>query len=300
MLKNPFSFYDFLGYLFPGLVCVIFLKVVYSIDGEITLDSLFNQGLVTSFSWKDTVQYTVLAYVVGHLISYFSSLTVEPYLIWSYGYPSVFLLKENYNKNFFDINTKVGKKGTYCWKLLVCILIFPICLASLFFGRLLHFRYYVLKPLDSYLQQNINKKIDSLLEKLKLSQRDNDADVHRVLMHYNYEHYANHVKKYDNYIALYGFLRSLSLLCSSIFIFLFAIEVKTINPEASIDWNAVIILAVLFCVTYLYYLGFVKFYRRYTLENLMSILVDEQLNGAIDNQANNDNNNENVANGNVG
>lgn len=30
----------------------------------------------------------------------------------------------------------------------------------------------------------------------------------------------------------------------------------------------------------------------------MSILVDEQLNGAIDNQANNDNNN--VANGNVG
>lgn len=287
MLKNPFSFYDFLGYLFPGLVCVIFLKVVYSIDGEITLDSLFNQGLVTSFSWKDTVQYTVLAYVVGHLISYFSSLTVEPYLIWSYGYPSVFLLKENYNKNFFDINTKVGKTGTYCWKLLVCILIFPICLASLFFGRLLHFRYYVLKPLDSYLQQNINKKIDSLLEKLKLSQRDNNADVHRVLMHYNYEHYANHVRKYDNYIALYGFLRSLSLLCSSIFIFLFIAELKTIDSNNTIDWKAIFILSALFCVTYLYYLGFIKFYRRYTLENLMSILVDDKFNGDITVQANN-------------
>lgn len=287
MLKNPFSFYDFLGYLFPGLVCVIFLKVVYSIDGEITLDSLFNQGLVTSFSWKDTVQYTVLAYVVGHLISYFSSLTVEPYLIWSYGYPSVFLLNEIYNKNFFDINTKVGKTGTYCWKLLVCILIFPICLASLFFGRLLHFRYYVLKPLDSYLQQNINKKIDSLLEKLKLSQRDNDADVHRVLMHYNYEHYANHVRKYDNYVALYGFLRSLSLLCSSIFIFLFIAELKTIDSNNTIDWKAIFILSALFCVTYLYYLGFIKFYRRYTLENLMSILVDDKFNGDITVQANN-------------
>lgn len=287
MLKNPFSFYDFLGYLFPGLVCVIFLKVVYSIDGEITLDSLFNQGLVTSFSWKDTVQYTVLAYVVGHLISYFSSLTVEPYLIWSYGYPSVFLLNENYNKNFFDINTKVGKPGTYSWKLLVCILIFPICLASLFFGRLLHFRYYVLKPLDSYLQQNINKKIDSLLEKLKLSQRDNDADVHRVLMHYNYEHYANHVRKYDNYVALYGFLRSLSLLCSSIFIFLFIAELKTIDSNNTIDWKAIFILSAFFCVTYLYYLGFIKFYRRYTLENLMSILVDDKFDGDITVQANN-------------
>ena len=283
MLKNPFSFYDFLGYLFPGLVCVIFLKVVCSIDGDIKIDTLSHQGLITSFSWKDTVQYTILAYVVGHLISYFSSLTVEPYLIWSYGYPSVFLLKENYDKNFFDINTKVGKVGAYCWKLLVCILIFPICLASLFFGHLLHFRFYVLKPLDSYLQQNINKKIDSLLEKLKLSQRGNGADVHRVLMHYNYEHYANHIRKYDNYIALYGFLRSLCLLCSSIFIFLFIIEVKNIDFNLPINWNSVFILAILFCVTYLYYLGFIKFYRRYTLENLMSILVDDNFNGDIGN-----------------
>ena len=39
MLKNPFSFYDFLGYLFPGLVCVIFLKMIVSIDGAITIDS---------------------------------------------------------------------------------------------------------------------------------------------------------------------------------------------------------------------------------------------------------------------
>lgn len=94
MLKNPFSFYDFLGYLFPGLICVIFLKVVFSMDEQITIDTLLNKGNFTSFSWKDTVQYTVLAYVVGHLVSYFSSLTIEPYLIWSYGYPSVFLLKE--------------------------------------------------------------------------------------------------------------------------------------------------------------------------------------------------------------
>ena len=215
MLKNPFSFYDFLGYLFPGLVCVMFLKMIVSIDGAITIDSIFSHGLVSSFSWKDTVQYTVLAYVAGHLVSYFSSLTVEPYLIWSYGYPSVFLLKENYNKNFWEINQKVGKIGTYCWKALVCILIFPICLSSLFFGRLLHFKYYVLKPLDFYLRKNINKKIDSFLKALKLSQRDSDADVHRIIMHYNYEHYTNHIRKYDNYIALYGFLRSLSLLCNS-------------------------------------------------------------------------------------
>ena len=183
MLKNPFSFYDFLGYLFPGLIGVIFLKVLFSIKGSVTIDSFINQCFVTSFSWKDTIQYTVIAYVAGHLVSYFSSLTVEPYLNWSYGYPSEFLLKENYDKNFFDINIRVGKIGTWCWKLLVCVLIFPICLASLFFGRLLHFRFYVLKPLDPYLRDNINKKIDSMLSKLKLSNREPGADVHRIIMH---------------------------------------------------------------------------------------------------------------------
>lgn len=277
MLKNPFSFYDFLGYLFPGLICVIFLKVVYSMDEPITINTLLNKGIVTSFSWKDTVQYTVLAYVVGHLVSYFSSLTIEPYLIWSYGYPSSFLLKENYNKKFLDINTNVGKYRTYFWKILVCILIFPICLASLLFGNWLRFKFYVLKPLDPYLRKSINNKVDRLLKKLSLSPRNEGDDVHRILMHYNYEHYANHIRKYDNYIALYGFLRSLSLLCSTVFVFLLIMEVRTINIKDDVDWTAILILSILFCVTYLYYLGFVKFYRRYTLENLMSIVVDENL-----------------------
>ena len=55
MLKNPFSFYDFLGYLFPGLVCVIFMKVIYSMDSPVTIKTILDHGLVATFSWKDTV-----------------------------------------------------------------------------------------------------------------------------------------------------------------------------------------------------------------------------------------------------
>lgn len=249
MLKNPFSFYDFLGYLFPGLVCVIFMKVIYSMDSSVTIKTILDHGLVATFSWKDTVQYTVLAYVAGHLVSYFSSLTVEPYLIWSYGYPSKFLLEENYDKNFFEINQRVGRIGTYLWKSLVCLLIFPICIASILFGRILRFKYYVLKPLDSYLRENIINKIDSLLQLLKMTERNGHTDVHRVLMHYNYEKYNNHIRKYDNYVALYGFLRSLSLLCSSIFIFLLVVELRTIKFDSEIDWAAIAVLIVTFCIT---------------------------------------------------
>lgn len=279
MLKNPFSFYDFLGYLFPGLILVIFLKTVYLVKGEITIASLLQAGISSSFSWEDAVQYTVLAYVSGHLVSYFSSLTVEPYLIWSYGYPSAFLLNERYERDFFETNHHIGKLYTIFWKVLVCIVILPLCLASLFFGKILRFRYYVLKPLDVSLRENINKKVDSLLVLLQLSERREGDDIHRILMHYNYEHYPNHVRKYDNYVALYGFLRSLSLLCSSILWFLVGVEIPTINFQAPVDWQAVFVLIAMFCITYLYYLGFIKFYRRFTLENFMSIVADKELRG---------------------
>lgn len=279
MLKNPFSFYDFLGYLFPGLLCVMFMKVIYSVEGSVTIQNFYSKGVEGTISWNDTIPYTVLSYVVGHFISYFSSLTVEPFLIWSYGYPSVFLLKNNYNKKFFDVNSTLGKNWTIFWKSLVCMVIFPIALASLFFGKLLRFNVYVLKPLDQYLRDSIEKKMELLLEYLSLSSSSQNerGDIHRIIMHYCYENYKNHIPKYDNYVALYGFLRSLSFLFSCIFIYGLIIELLTLNIHSSIDWFAIIVLIILFCVTYVFYLGFVKFYRRYTLENLMSITVDPNL-----------------------
>ncbi|MDO5430564.1 hypothetical protein D7V92_17935 [Parabacteroides sp. CH2-D42-20] len=277
MLKNPFSFYDFLGYLFPGLLCVMFVKVICSMDGAVTIPDFYSKGIEGSIAWNDTIPYTVLAYVVGHFISYFSSLTVEPFLIWSYGYPSVFLLNDNYDKRFFAVNETLGKGWTIFWKILVCVFIFPIALASLFFGKWLRFRVYVLKPLDSYLKESIRKKMRLLSQYLSLPSMDEGKDIHRIIMHYCYENYRNHIPKYDNYVALYGFLRSLSFLSSSLFIYCFWIELRTIDLYSSIDWLAIIALTLLFCVTYVFYLGFVKFYRRYTLENLMSITVDPNL-----------------------
>ena len=126
MLKNPFSFYDFLGYLFPGLLCVMLVKVVYSVEGPVTIQALYSKGIEGSIAWNDTIPYTVLAYVAGHFISYFSSLTVEPFLIWSYGYPSVFLLNDNHDKSFFDVNDQLGKCWTNFWKGLVCVFIFEL------------------------------------------------------------------------------------------------------------------------------------------------------------------------------
>ena len=68
-------------------------------------------------------------------------------------------------------------------------------------------------------------------------------------------------------------------LCAVALLMIFWMIVRTIKFGSEIDWAAIAVLIVTFCITYLFYLGFIKFYRRYTLENFMSIVADENLDG---------------------
>ena len=158
-------------------------------------------------------------------------------------------------------------------------------------------------------------------------------------MHYVYENCQQHIAKYDNYVALYGFLRSLTLIfnlaflyavfrimdsldfaaffncCSllicvfvAVIVFLYAGEKRKVSilnrllcaisamvivqfvaliliflPENNI--GEILQMLALFALTYWSYLGYTKFYRRFTLENLMSLLVCKDLD---DGDANNE------------
>lgn len=99
MRKNPFSLYDFLGYVFPGLMAIFTICFFYETKEITGVSSLFYNLLdfVRSLggenrSWiEDTIILTIASYVTGHFIAYLSSLTVEQFAIWIYDYPSVFL-----------------------------------------------------------------------------------------------------------------------------------------------------------------------------------------------------------------
>ena len=159
-------------------------------------------------------------------------------------------------------------------------------------------------------------------------------------MHYVYETCQQHIAKYDNYVALYGFLRSLTLIFNlaflyavcrimdsldfaaffncwslligvfvAVIVFLFAGEKRNVSllnrclcaisamvvvqfvtliliclPENSI--GEILQMLALFVLTYWSYLGYTKFYRRFTLENLMSLLVCTDLDGGDANREN--------------
>ncbi|MEZ4797801.1 MAG: hypothetical protein R2785_11610 [Flavobacteriaceae bacterium] len=146
-------------------------------------------------------------------------------------------------------------------------------------GELLGFKNFFTRKLDPFLTDLIKFKGQTLINKLadgKLTQFNNvnvrDYDFNRIISHYTFEHTKSHQFRMVNYVILYGFLRTLTLI--SIISFWY-ILLRNFSNIISFDvYFPVIIISV---ISYIFFMAFMKFYRRYTLEGLMLIAIDENL-----------------------
>ena len=250
MNKNPFSFYDFLGYLFPGIIILALTVFAVALAKESApIEEYFQinkfvdvfqdkQGLKW---WETTILTIILAYVAGHIFSYLSSVMVEYLPNRLFGYPSHYLLHaENINpkmlfQRYFVLDRNPGR---LLWRIIVVFALFPL-IPLLFLGK--------------YLK----------------------ADYHRIVMHYVYLNIPNCQRKADNYVAIYGFLRTMTLIACIYFDYFFYWQVFTLNIHAGVNWNAVLILLLMGILCDVLFMGFVKFYRRFTLENYMALLTEK-------------------------
>lgn len=292
MEKNPFSLYDFLGYVFPGafaIMALYYFSIIGYLEFEnpMTIDEVKNLVQRKLLGAETVMSYSVFlvaAYVVGHIVAYLSSITVERFLIWWYGYPSDFLLREQrMDFYFFKEAQKMYKEKDKCWKwtllrtyflrLIVLMFLFPITLSSLLV-RIFGGDSFFVKKLDDFLINSIYQKRHLLLNGLKLPDvnKYGSVDFHRVIYHYEYEHCEAHRKKMDNYVALYGFLRAITMLLNVIFMYVF------ISPfifhEVSFGMYYYISVISLLILTYLSFMSFFKFYRRFTLEAFMCLVIE--------------------------
>lgn len=325
MRKNPFSIYDFLGYVFPGALA-LYLAALFWQMGEKSLPCGSLSELVAAAGLplkvfgsgnliEDTVLYTILSYVTGHLIAYLSSLTVEQFSIWTYDYPSRFLLervppknywkplrllKGNWNRFMNDIKQRLASDGSNIWSSLqiICkaslqgieqmwpflaslfwrvavgLFLLPVTGGSLLFGKVLCMKRFYVKRLDKTLRNAIRNNRSDLARYLGV-EHATSGDFHRIIYHYEYERMTIHAPKLDNYVALYGFLRSLVFIFDCLFLtILIRYALPTIGLEGSADPEAVKLLLFAGILTYIFFMGFMKFYRRFTLEGLMCLVVD--------------------------
>ena len=297
MKKNPFSIYDFMGYLFPGLFVLYVIYYFHSLDWDFyqisninNLDKAINRTS-DKFNFEKSVLIIIIAYVIGHLISYTSSLTVEILSNRFFGYPSKYLLQEDrpkYSelwKNYFKVRIESSSK---IWKALkkaisyiaygfIFLLLFPVSVIIISLGYLLDINQFIVRPLDKYLINSIKIRQQELAKRigLKLPDVGQECDYHRIIMHYVYLNIPACQHKVDNYIALYGFLRCMTFIFCVLFDVFFIFGIYTIFEYNANKISMPLLggILLLLALSYISFLAFVKFYRRQTLENFMSMLT---------------------------
>lgn len=276
MKQNPFSFYDFMGYFVPGATTMYLVYII----GHVKESKCFNiTYLLTTFpkiSIEGILIFLILSYVLGHLISFISSMTVETYSIWKYGYPSKYLL--NMHNTTFWSNTK--KFHSIFWRVVIIIVLLPTIALDTLLGYWFGFKIFYHKKLDSVLIKFIKHKTNKLLCALGMTEENgfklgeaNQSEFFLIIMHYTYENSKNHQSKLNNYVALYGFLRTFTLI-SNILFWYFILHTLLYGK---VNLTSIVITIFISLISYLFFMAFMKFYRRYTLEALMILAIDKDM-----------------------
>lgn len=262
--QNPFSLYDFLGYLIPGL---LFLFGVWILSNHLVTPTDTASELLKSMDDLSTTSYiaiTLIAYITGHLLSYCSSMTVERYSEWTLGFPSKFLLSDS-KKCYFDIDEKNGIH--YLIRLLMFILLLPISVFDIFLGKWFSLRNSYAKKVEEPLLLLINNKLTASLNKAGIFSTHSNDRFFRYFYHLAVEHSKAHLPKMQNYVALFGFMRTLTLLSIVLFWVVF-FEALCLYGFSN---HLIFLLGLLSIISIVCYLGFIKFYRRFSLEVLMAV-----------------------------
>ncbi len=236
----------------------------------IEIFNLDNSGKKQASELLSYIPAIIFAYLSGHILSIGSSALIEKYLEYSNGYPSAFLFDVT-PPDFFTSKTKWGNFGRF----VLWLMIIPISINDLVLRKVLGIKIFnQAKSLPLPLRKAVFSKCKSVLaEEIEVDtsklniEKGVDGDYFRLLYHFAFEHFEKHSNKLQNYVALYGLTRNIALVLTISF---WSSLIINFTCVANVNYLQPIILA--FCA-YIFYIGFVKFYRRFTLEAVMAASV---------------------------
>ncbi|WP_454756635.1 hypothetical protein [Cetobacterium ceti] len=276
MNNKLFSIYDFLGYLVPA----IFFTTVLTLISKIQNRNYSFKEINKIFKFTNTIKLEsilsliVIMYVLGHLLSYVSSITIEKYSIRTLGYPSKYLLGLKKEQGYFKI--KENKVFRFLAYLLNFLFLFPITFWDLILSHsFLKMSKIIAKPLEKEIQCILKKCIcKNLTIKYEIFDfcHNSKIDFLRIIYHEIVENSERHFPKIQNYVALYGFSRTISLTLNILTFFLFY---PFISHDISLSLFLLLIALFSFS-SFLMYCSYNKFLRKYNLEILMAYLIKNQ------------------------
>ena len=270
MNQNPFSFYDFLGYLIPGGV---FLFLLYFCGVGIGFDLIlqiakFIKNNASALSILNYATLTIASYIAGHFISLASAFFIEKFMNDKLGYPSIYLFEK-----IGGISNSVSRRDckNKIKYFIIKIALLPVCFGDCI-TRMLCYSRSLPSELANVVWPTVKERYKEHFG-YEMDETSNEAglkgDLFRLAYHYVYENSTHHQSKIQNYVALYGFCRNICF----VFVIFFWLSFYFFIT-ANQNYHYPIFFTLLsFLLLYVFYVGFVKFYRRYTLEVLMAFSV---------------------------
>jgi hypothetical protein len=277
--KTPqLTAYDILGYLVPGLA--LFALIDLSIAFHFQKMPMRYEDVCLRYStikWQGAIPLVLLCYYVGHMISFLSSMTIERYARWRYGHPMNFLLDESGEyPRFFGTGGKCPI-WSMIFRFCTAVTIWPLWFwesVLLVTGIL---RNYV-RSMGPQLVATVKEALGWLREKAGITvdpSPDYPAEFESLAINYTLESAPAHVYSLRNYIVLYGFIRSMTLVLV-ISTWLLSLHVgwkfyaEGVNAYLSLGAFMVTGMAGgIFCV--ISYGAYLKFWTRYNREALMGL-----------------------------
>ncbi|WP_230612995.1 hypothetical protein [Vibrio cholerae] len=128
MNQNPFSFYDFLGYMLPGALLLYIVTFVFGVDDMVIELSLDDASNSTANQLLSFIPAVIFSYLLGHVLALGSSALIEAFSHYSNGYPSEFLFDVK-PKAYLSSDKWMGQLGRIIlWGLILPISIFKFVL----------------------------------------------------------------------------------------------------------------------------------------------------------------------------
>lgn len=177
-VKNPFSLYDFLGYLFPGALALFILYTIYKVSmnpaGHVPYDYIdrfvffLREDEIKIDLSKVLIPFIIVSYMFGHLFAYLSSLTIEYFTNRIFDYPSKYLLNMTDNSNPWKRYWKKDSSQYWIKYILLAIIFLILLPIGLFVFPIKMIHDFITRPFDDNLIKNINQKVKDLDQELRI------------------------------------------------------------------------------------------------------------------------------------
>ena len=203
----------------------------------------------------------------------------------------IYLFDKNAKKGYFkgcrDSEDGHTKRARFRYiariiiRLIVFFILLPVAAGDLLVRKVCKLHDTYARPFEDNLLKIIKDNSTEIVRNFSTDNSNNtEGDTFRLIYHYALEHSSNHVSKMQNYVALYGFTRTLTFVGCILF---WEWTILSIYNSSKVTFllflkdfltiNTLLPLFFIFFITFFLYWDFNKFYRKFSMEAYLGAVV---------------------------